>query len=331
MSDDVVDLGSFILQDEPPLAPHLREEPVSFTSRDGATITGFINYPANAPVTQKALFLHEIEGRADGGTMRVLARRYADMGIATLRIDFSGHGDRKAEWENYSPQSMFTDAVSSLDWMDQKWPEVEKSILCGFSTGGAISLMLRAADERVSKCCLLYPVLSFRENFLAAAYADRLLVPINDWDTLTPWRADTFTREKIESSLNDHAPFSLLIHTYGADFIKGCKQIIDSGRDIPALLNASRAPVTVIQGTHDFCVPWVLADMLGEYGRRHDIPLKVITMEGMDHFVPTEWKPSVIKQFKKAAMAEGNNFDSRPVTINVKKEATNLSPPEPQP
>lgn len=64
MGNDVIDLGSFILKDEPSLASRLREEPVSFEGRDGATVTGFINYPVNKPITQKALLLHEIEGRA---------------------------------------------------------------------------------------------------------------------------------------------------------------------------------------------------------------------------------------------------------------------------
>lgn len=330
MSNDVIDLGSFILENEPPLAAHIREEPVQFQGTDGATISGIINYPTHQPITQKALFLHEIEGRADGGTMRVLARRYADMGIATLRIDFRGHGERKAEWEQYSPQSMYKDAISSLNFMDERWPDIEKSILCGFSTGGAISLMVRAQDDRVSKCCLLYPVLSFRENFLATAYAKQLLVPLKDWNVLTPWRADAFTAKKISASLKQDAPFSLCVHTYGAGFIKGCKEFIDAGKDIPPTLIANDIPITVIQGTADVCVPWVLANILGKAARQRDVPMKIVTMNGMDHFVPKEWKPSVIKQFTKAALAERGNFDAKPVTITLKTK-TDSSFPDPQP
>lgn len=316
MSDEIIDLGSFILENEPPLSPHIEERSVSFKGRDGQTITGIVNTPLKKPVTQKALFLHEIEGEADGGTMRVLARRYAAMGIATLRIDFAGHGNRKDEWESYSPQTMMRDGLDSIDWLDQQWPDLKKTMLCGFSTGGAISLMIRSSEPRVSKACLLYPVLSFKYNFLAAADPDHEFLDM--WDRLTPWRAEFFTKEKIGASLNDGKPFSLTLHTYGAGFLKGCQALIDKQKDIQSLLYNSNVPLTIIQGTDDMCVPGMFADTLGKQMYQDGGNIRLVRMNGMNHWVPVEWKDSVIKQFKKAALTESADFKPGIVTVSIR-------------
>jgi len=327
MSDDVINLGSFILEGEPPLSSHITEKQVSFYARDGAIITGIADIPTHRPITQKALFLHEIEGNADGGSMRVLARRYANMGIATLRIDFRGHGERKTQWEQYSPQSMYEDAISSLDWLDHEWPDIEKTILCGFSTGGAIATMVRAADARIAATCLLYPVLSFKYNFLAASYPEtEQLLPIKEWDALTPWRAVEFTKEKLEASVNDGARFSLTSHTYGAFFIKGCKDMVDRDRDIPYHLFKGKTPITIIQGTEDFCVPEGLTDLLCRKAQEKEMPVRLARMNGMNHWVPREWKQSVIKQFKKAVSIEPASFKPQTVTVSIRSQRDFSSP-----
>lgn len=302
----------------------VEESYVSFLTADGATVKGFLAIPRNKPVTQKALLLHEIEGHKSGDNVQRVARMYARMGVATLRIDFSGHGDRKDEWTRYSPQSMLVDAKESIDWLDNKFPDVEKTILGGFSTGGAIVVMMRAIDKRVSKACLLYPVLSFKYNFLAAAYPDEeLLLPIKDWDLLTGWRAYEFTKEKIESSLNLCAPFSLFIHTYGANFILGCKYLVDSGRDVQNMLAVKDAPpLTVIQGTADFCVPHAYAEVACDDARSKGSAVRFVSMQEMNHKVPKPWEHSVLYQFKKAALTETADFKPQKTVVRL------ASPPD---
>lgn len=250
--------------------------------------------------------------------MRVLSRRYAKMGIATLRIDFKGHGDRKDEAEGYSPISMTKDAITSLNWLDSQLPEIKETIACGFSTGGGIAITLRALDDRVSKCCLLYPVLSFKHNFLAAVYPDDLILPLKKWDNETIWRKIAFPEAKLNASLNDNADFELSAHTYGADFIKDCKTLIDTRGDIDNFLISKKdRPVTIIQGSYDQFVPHLFAQFMYSVAKKLQVPVSLYTMKGMNHFVPTEWKASVIKQFKYAALTDPKDFKPRHVTVRI--------------
>ena len=306
----ITNLGDFILEDEPPLKDTIEEIPVSFPAKDGKAITAILSLPKDKPVTQKALFLHEIEGHKDGGTMRVISRRYADMGIATLRIDFRGHGDRKDLWQEYGPRSMYNDSEDALNWLDERFPQTDKTMLCGFSTGGGIAILLRDMEpERISKLCLLYPVLSFKYNFLAAAYPDDLLFRLEEWDAETPWRANEFTKEKIQASLQDDKPFSLIGHTYGAGFIKGCKDIIDRGLDIiDYALDSGRPPMTIIQGTVDGIVPVSYARFLYGRAEKEHCPIKYVEIMGMNHWVPRQYKPAVLEHFKNAALEQPEDF-----------------------
>lgn len=330
MANESINIGELITLGEPPLPNTIQETYVEFETPDGAVIKGVYCQPKNIPITQKALFLHEIEGRYDGGAQEVIARRYADIGIASLRIDFSGHGSRLNEWERYSPESMFRDATQSIDWLDEKLPEIQKTIACGFSTGGGIAIMLRSTDSRISKVCGLYPVLSFKHNFIAATYEDsELPLPLNEWDKYTLWRKHEFTKEKLRASLKHGHPFSLTAHTYGAGFIKGCKKLADDGDDIDMGLHnplpKNVAPLTVIQGTNDFAVPYELAYAIHNAALKHTTPFRLVTMEGMNHWVPPKWKKSVLYQFLKAAIDTPEQFNPRHTVVSLRPQQKGLT------
>ncbi|HPD83205.1 MAG: hypothetical protein R3D88_00820 [Alphaproteobacteria bacterium] len=309
MTKTVYNVGDIITIGEPPLPKTIDEIEVSFETPDGAMVYGVLCQPNDRPITQKALMLHEIEGHTEGGAVTTISRRYARLGIASLRIDFSGHGKRKDEWERYSPQSMLLDAKESLDWLDKKFPDIQQTMLTGFSTGGGIAVLLRGLDKRVSKSCLLYPVLSFKQNFLAAVYDnEELFDDIEKWDKETLWRAMEFTKEKINDSLNNDKPFSLTAHTYGAGFIKGCVKAIDEGDISRALFSKQTSPVTVIQGTMDICVPHSVAHILQMIAKEKNVPMRLVTMRGMDHWVPPVWKRHVWEEFRKVAIGKPEDF-----------------------
>lgn len=330
MATDDKCIGALITIDEPPLSNNIKETYVEFETPDGATIRGIYCQPKNIPITQKALFLHEIEGLYADGAQEVIARRYAKIGIASLRIDFSGHGTRKDEWERYSPESMFRDATQSIDWLDMELPDIHQTMACGFSTGGGIAIMLRAVDERISKVCNLYPVLSLKYNFIAAAYNDNeLIIPIKEWDKYTLWRTHEFTKEKLDASLKLNKPFSLVAHIYGAEFIKGCKTLVDNGDDIDIGLHSPLpkkvAPLTVIQGTNDFAVPYLYAKVMHEAALKHSKPFRLVTMKGMNHWVPPKWKASVLHQFMKAATDTPEQFNPRHTVVSLRPREKGLT------
>src|SRR5690606_29415998 len=104
---------------------------------------------------------------------------------------------------------------------------------------------------------------------------------LEKWNGYTPWRALEFTKEKLQASLKQNKKFSLTAHTYGADFIKGCKKIIDNGQDIPSLIPATQTPLTIIQGTIDICVPEPFAHEVCHSAQREGAPVRYVRMNGM--------------------------------------------------
>jgi pimeloyl-ACP methyl ester carboxylesterase len=284
---------------------YYRESHIAFPAPDGAVIKGSLCMPKGPP-RGKILFLHEIEGNRNGGlnNLQKLAHRYAEMGHASLRIDFSGHRTRRNEWERYSPRSMLTDAIASLDYLDEKAPEIPDTIVVGASTGGSIAAMLGQMDERVRSLALLYPVLSYRDNFLAAAMPDEIPMPIEQWDLITPWRAQIFTEEKLRASLEDDKAIELYIHRYGPNFVKECKEIADIGDVHMFLSNGPRdIPTTILQGDNDPCVPHLLTDAL-YHARLKDRQVRLVTMKDMFHWVNKNWQPSVTKQLDKVVRGD---------------------------
>ncbi len=308
----------------------LSEKHVAFSAPDRAIIKGTLCIP-KADIIDKALLLHEIEGYRNGGlnNLQKIAHRYARKGIASLRIDFSGHGTRKDEWKRYGPLSMVSDARASIDYLDTQLPEIENTMVIGASTGGSIAVIIGDLDQRVHKRCLIYPVLSYKYNFIAAAMGHDLGVDIKDWNNLTPWRAQVFPKEALEACLNDDADINLYVHKYSARFIKECKKLVDENYDVnDALIMGRDIPTTILQGDGDPCVPHVYASVLSKECLSRGRQVKLVTMKDMFHWVNKNWRESVFHQFDKAALG---SFKSGMLTIALRGNKFRYPDPNNQP
>lgn len=285
------------------MARVMTETHVAFPTPDGAMVKGTLCVP-KSEIRGKALLLHEIEGFRNGGlnTLQKIAHLYAKKGVASLRIDFSGHRTRRDEWQRYSPQSMVVDATTSLNFLDEKIPSIKETTVIGASTGGSIAILVSVIDERVKNNVLLYPVLSYRNTFLAAANGNSFGIPMDVWDAYTPWRRDMFRCEKIEASLEGGQSFDLYVHRYGSEFIKGCQRLIDSNTDVDFLFLASdrNIPTTIIQGDLDPCIPYLGTRALAKAALKLDKQVRLWTMRDMGHRVDKNWQRSVLRRFEEA-------------------------------
>lgn len=281
----------------------MTETHVAFPTPDGAMVKGTLCVP-KSEIVGKALLLHEIEGFRNGGlnTLQKVAHLYARKGIASLRIDFSGHRTRRDEWQRYSPQSMVVDATTSLNFLDEQIPSIEQTTVIGASTGGSIAVLVGEVDKRVEQTVLLYPVLSYRDTFLAAANGNSFGIPMNAWDAYTPWRRDFFRCEEIEASLEEGKPFDLYVHRYGAKFIKGCQRFIDANTDVDFLFSCPgrNIPTTIIQGDLDPCIPYLATRALTKAALERDKQVRLWTMHGMGHRVDKNWQRAVLRRFEEA-------------------------------
>ena len=247
-------------------------------STSGGLIDGTLCLPTG-PVTGKALFLHGIESHRDGGhdIAKKTAFYLAARGIASLRIDFCGHGTRKDEWQKFSPWHMVREALTSIDYLDQEIPAISKTALLGISMGGAAATMIAGYDDRISALSLLFPVLSYRFTFL---------------EPTSPWGMEFFTKEKLAACIERNENFSLYEHKYTGHVLKECKEIADQG-DIPLYLDAAlikKVPVSIVHGTNDQFVNCGVSQAL-----RKTRPAVHLTLcKDMPHWVSGTWEKPVI-------------------------------------
>lgn len=133
----------------------------------GRGIVGVLNLPdgvANPPVV---LMLHGFTGQKDEfpmassqtGLFAHTAERLAEVGIASLRIDFHGSGESDGKWEETTFSGQIQDAVLAFDHL-QALASVDNSRIgiLGYSQGGLVGGHLAARRPEASAVVLWAPV-----------------------------------------------------------------------------------------------------------------------------------------------------------------------------
>lgn len=121
----------------------ITSEKVSFPGAGGAMLAARFERPAG-PVRATALFAHCFTCSKDGHAATRIARALADLGIATLRFDFTGLGGSDGDFANSGFSSNVGDLVAAAEFLRSRGEAPR--ILVGHSLGGAAVL---AAAARV--------------------------------------------------------------------------------------------------------------------------------------------------------------------------------------
>ncbi|MET0574360.1 MAG: alpha/beta fold hydrolase [Mesorhizobium sp.] len=122
------------------------EKKIDF-SVDGQKVIGTLSLPDGVATPSAVLLLHGFTGSRDEleipavkeGIFERASRKWADKGIASLRIDFRGNGESEGSFEDMTLDAQVKDALAALDYLAASG-EVDKDrlALVGWSMGGAV-------------------------------------------------------------------------------------------------------------------------------------------------------------------------------------------------
>lgn len=128
----------------------------------GGPVVGTLELPDGAGPFPTTLLLHGFAGArdemaiagTDEGVFSRTARRLAEGGVASLRIDFRGSGESGGAWRDTTFSGQIADAVAAIDWLRVQ-PEADASRIAvlGWSQGGLVAA--HAAMERPDIAALL--------------------------------------------------------------------------------------------------------------------------------------------------------------------------------
>lgn len=138
------------------------EERTSVTlENEGKRIFGVLHKPLSVSPCPIVFFCHGFAGNKCGRhRMYVnLAKKFSEIGIASLRIDFRGSGDSEGELIDMTLDSEVSDGLLALKYIE-KLPFIDSSRIgiFGRSLGGAVAIMLARRYGKAKSLALWAPV-----------------------------------------------------------------------------------------------------------------------------------------------------------------------------
>ena len=133
--------------------------------RGGLTLRGCLEKKTDGPCPL-VLMLHGFGGRmdVDGGFMQEWSDALTEAGMATLRLDFNGHGESEGRFRDMTPYNEIEDAATFLQYA-MSLPDVTEIYVLGHSQGGVISGMLAGYyHDVVKKLVMLVPAASLKTD-----------------------------------------------------------------------------------------------------------------------------------------------------------------------
>ena len=142
----------------------VRSKKVKFSSRDGLKLHGTLTMPSKN-VTGALLCVHGITSdRSEWGIFDLVASELAEVGIASLRFDFRGHGESKLDEDRISLAGVLSDIVSAWGELESHLDSAGKDMkryVMGSSFGGGLSYAAAGIVGRIDRAFLLAPVFDY--------------------------------------------------------------------------------------------------------------------------------------------------------------------------
>jgi hypothetical protein len=137
------------------------EEVLTFNDPAGHLISAILTTPTGH-TDRAALLCHGFLSSKNSSTNKALTRMLIDEGIATLRIDFFGHGESQGPFEKLTTTLAIGQAMASLDQLKAKGHP--RLALVGSSFGGLVSILTAAQRQDLRCLALKCPVVDFGEE-----------------------------------------------------------------------------------------------------------------------------------------------------------------------
>ena len=97
---------------------------------------------------------------------RILSEKLSNTNIATLRIDFRGHGDSPSSPSDFSISSQLLDLAEAIKWLEHN-KKVKKISLVASSFGAPPCLFaLDIFNSKIDEITLIAPVLDYFKTFI---------------------------------------------------------------------------------------------------------------------------------------------------------------------
>ena len=157
-------------------APLATTEFVAYIPNEGRMIPATVCLPVGDPGQSfpAVVMLHGTGSARDeaGNGYKILAPYMAERGIASIRFDFAGSGDSKADYVEYSYGSGASDAAACAEFIGQfKAVDPARIGIMGWSQGGSVAI-LAAARYPTFKALLTWAGALDMFDFFKAIYPE---------------------------------------------------------------------------------------------------------------------------------------------------------------
>lgn len=137
----------------------MKKEEVKIVSADGHVVHGTRCIPEN--IRASALLVHGITAdRHEWGFFDALMQEFGESEVATLAIDYRGHGMSDIPIEQLSLSGVMIDVTAAWNFLREVSPATQ-SIIVGNSFGGGIAYLFGQNAEDCSHVYLTCPVTSY--------------------------------------------------------------------------------------------------------------------------------------------------------------------------
>lgn len=140
---------------------HQEERECIILQNHGQKIFCIFHKPAHLKKYPAVLLCHGLGGHKVG-RYRVyvsLAKHLAELGIATLRIDFRGSGDSEGEFHDMTLEGEVSDALEGMKFLQEhKNVDPSRLAIVGRSLGSAVAVITASRFQKMKSMCLWAPV-----------------------------------------------------------------------------------------------------------------------------------------------------------------------------
>lgn len=228
-------------------------EKVYFKNSKGDKLCGILSNPTTETDCPIVILCHGFTTSKDSSTSVALEKRLNEKEIATLRLDFFGHGESEGNFAEITVSEGVDDALCAIDFLKSKG--FSKIGIYGGSYGGSVGLMAASKNNDLYVLALKAPVSDWKDKIFHKGDAD-----LEEW-RVRGWKEHTNSAGKV-SKLN---------FTFFEDF--------DNNNSFNVADNIT-VPTIIIHGDKDKSVPV-------EQSIRLDSMLpdsRLEILKGTDHF-----------------------------------------------
>lgn len=129
----------------------------------GQKLFGVFHRPANKTKFPAILICHGLGGHKVGRYRLyvTLSNRLAQLGIASLRLDFRGSGDSEGDFSEMTIEGEVSDALLGLDFLRQQpGVDTQRIGIFGRSLGGLVAILTASHDQKIKTMGLWAPIFS---------------------------------------------------------------------------------------------------------------------------------------------------------------------------